>query len=112
MINGTSPSESLLVMKVSEEIHASRFTHIDYIDSTIGWTCVNSVLFSIQRQRFSPHSSERLWTTPHPMRVTDFFAGMKRSERNADQLHLVSGLRIREINLLSSPYDFIASFLL
>jgi len=36
---------------------------------------------------------------PHPMNVTYFIASMKRPEREADQLHLLSGFRIRKINL-------------
>jgi len=97
MKNVTSPSGSLLVMKVTEDLH--RFTDIDYFGSTTGWTCVKSVLFSSQRKRSSYTVQTGSGHIPHPMNVTDFISGMKQPERKTNQLHLASGLRICEINL-------------
>jgi hypothetical protein len=59
--------------------------------------CEVGVIF--QSQKFSHTVHTGYGHIPHPMKVTDFIAGMKLPVRRADQLHLVSGLRIREINL-------------
>jgi hypothetical protein len=82
MINETSPSGSLLVTKVSVDLH--RFNHIDYIGSTTGWTGVKSVSFSSQTKRFSQTVQIGSEPSPHPTGVTGFIAGMKRPERKVD----------------------------